>query len=139
MTFTPYLSFDGNCAEALEFYAEVFGAEASIVQTVGQSPMAAQFTEEQQGMVMHGQVQLGTRTIMASDSLMGAYVQPAGFHIQMSYADPEKAKRVFDRLAKHGEIRMPFEATFFSAGFGMCTDRYGTPWMIVCEDDATAH
>ncbi|MEX0285244.1 MAG: VOC family protein [Paracoccaceae bacterium] len=136
MSFTPYLSFDGTCAEALNFYAEIFGGEARIAQTVAQSPMAAQFDAEQQGLVMHGELHVGACVLMASDSLMGPYTAPAGFHIQMDYDDPDKAKRVFDRLAKHGQVRMEFAQTFFSPGFGMCVDRYGTPWMIVCSAEA---
>ena len=54
MAFVPYLTFNGNCAEALEFYAEVFGGEAQIVQKVAQSPMADQFDDSQQACVVHG-------------------------------------------------------------------------------------
>lgn len=133
MSFNPYLTFDGNCADALNFYAEVFGGEAQITQTVAQSPMAGQFPEEVQEQVMHGQVRIDDRLLMGSDSLMGPYEAPAGFSIQMSFADAARAKRVFDRLARHGEERMPFAATFFSPGFGMCRDRFGVPWMIVAD------
>lgn len=133
MSLTPYLTFDGTCAEALGFYAEVFGGAAEIVQTVAQSPMADQFPEDSQDKVMHGEMRIGDRVIMGSDSLMGPYEAPAGFSIQVGFTDAERAKRVFDRLARHGEVRMPFAATFFSPGFGMCRDRYGIPWMIVVE------
>lgn len=139
MAFVPYMTFNGNCAEALEFYAEVFGGEAQIVQKVAQSPMAEQFDDSQQGFVMHGQVQLGDRVIMGSDSLMGDYTPPSGFHIRMTYADHDRAKRVFDRLAKKGATRMEFATTHFSPGFGLCTDRYGVPWMVMCEGDTAAH
>ena len=103
MAFVPYMTFNGNCAEALEFYAEVFGGEAQIVQKVAQSPMAEQFDDSQQGFVMHGQVQLGDRVIMGSDSLMGDYTPPSGFHIRMTYADHDRAKRVFDVWPKRAQ------------------------------------
>ena len=132
MEMTPYLTFDGNCTEALNFYAEVFGGEAVITMTVRQSPMADQFPAEQQDKVMHGTVSIGSRALMGSDSLMAPFVAPTGFNIQVAFDDVDKAKRVFDRLARFGEISMAFEPTFFAPGFGICRDRFGMPWMIAC-------
>ena len=142
MEMNPYLTFPGTCLEAFEFYAEVFGGGVSNVQRVAESPMAADFPPEAQGKVMHARVSIGNGLLMGSDNIMGGEAEAKGFHIQAGFDDPQKAARVFARLAKNGEIEMAFAPTFFATGFGMCRDRYGIPWMINCDtpaDDAPAH
>ncbi len=133
MDLNPYLTFPGTCAEALNFYAEVFGGQVEAVQTVKDSPIAGDMPPEAQDMVMHSRVRIGERLIMASDDLQGTYEPPRGFSIQTAFDDVEKASRVFSRLAKHGDVVMPFGPTFWAAGFGMCRDRYGVPWMVNCD------
>ncbi len=51
----------------------------------------------------------------------------------LNIKEPAEAERVFNALAKDGETRMPLGETFFATKFGMCTDKFGTPWMVVCE------
>jgi PhnB protein len=56
--------------------------------------------------------------------------------VSIGVTSPEEAKRIFDDLAQGGKITMPFEKTFWSPGFGMVVDRFGTPWMVNCEPPA---
>jgi PhnB protein len=53
--------------------------------------------------------------------------------VSISLNDPEKGERIFNALAEGGTTMMPFQKTFWAAGFGMCTDRFGIPWMVNCE------
>ena len=138
MDINPYLTFDGTCAEALDFYAEVFGGQVEVIQRVKESPMATEMPAGAQDAVLHGRVRIGDRLIMASDDLQGRYEAPRGIYIQTAFDDLDKAKRVFSRLAKNGETVMDFAPTFWAHGFGMCRDRYGVPWMINCDVDAGA-
>ena len=57
--------------------------------------------------------------------------------VTCSVADADEAQRVFGALADGGEVRMPLDKTFFSPSFGLCTDRFGTPWMIVADAPET--
>src|SRR3546814_20333661 len=69
--------------------------------------------------------------LLASDSMAGEpYAGMRNFSLSLNYPTVTKAKNIFDALAAGGEIRMPFGKTFWSAGFGMLVDRYGTPWMF---------
>src|SRR3546814_115177 len=69
--------------------------------------------------------------LLASDSMAGEpYAGMRNFSLSLNYPTVTKAKKIFDALADGGEIRMPFGKTFWSAGFGMLVDRYGTPWMV---------
>ncbi len=133
MDMNPYLTFPGNCAEAMNFYAEVFGGHIEFIQKAGDSPMAGKTGPESDEKILHARLRIGERTLMASDAIGTPYELPRGITVQISFDDMEKARRVFRRLAKRGETVMEFAPTFWSAGFGMCRDRYGIPWMVGCD------
>ena len=134
MTINPYLSFDGGTLDALEFYAEIFGSQVEAVMRVRASPMASELPAQMGDRLMHARVRVGDNFIMASDTMGQPASTPQGIVLQIAYSDLDKAKRVFDRLAKGGEITMPFEPTFWAKGFGICKDRFGIPWMGNCEE-----
>lgn len=144
MQFTPYLHFDGNCAEAFAFYAGLFGGTIVYQGSFGEMPA-------QPGMpplpgsarqrVMHAHLQVGAQSLMASDALpaapgqdpatcAGGYRKPQGLWVSIQVADAAEGRRVFDALTQGGVVAMPFAKTFWSEGFGMVTDRFGTPWMV---------
>lgn len=133
MELNPYLTFDGTCAQAFNFYAEVFGGEVEFVQVVKDSPMAADLPAEVQQQALHGRVRIGGQLLMGSDAVMGGYQRMQGFSVQVAFNDVERASRVFSRLSKNGEVEMAFGPTFWAAGFGSCRDRYDVPWMINCD------
>jgi PhnB protein len=70
---------------------------------------------------------------MGSDAPGGRYNKPQGFRVSLSADTPAEAERIYDTLSEGGQISMPMQETFFAQKFGMLTDRYGTPWIIVCE------
>lgn len=132
---TPYLNFDGNTKEALAFYAKVLGGEIEFSQTFGESPMKDQVPPEYQGRIMHATLRLPDGPIMASDTGPWApYEGPMrSCGLSLGFTDVEKARKVFNALAEGGKVGMPFGETFWAAGFGMLTDRYGVAWMVNCE------
>ena len=86
---------------------------------------------------MHVHLQVGEQALMGSDAMPGAgeacaggYVKPQGLWVSIGVADTAEGQRVFKALADGGQVAMPFEKTFWSEGFGMVTDRFGTPWMV---------
>jgi PhnB protein len=60
----------------------------------------------------------------------GGYRKPEGMWVSIGIDDTAEGQRVFDALAQGGAVTMPYGKTFWSAGFGMVTDRFGTPWMV---------
>ena len=131
----PYLFFQGTCAEAMRFYAEVFGAPDPEIM-----PFDAMPEEDKANMpgvpadaVMHASLRIGDGWLYASDDPSGQSPAMAGSEITIELPDASEAKRVFDLLAEAGEIRMPLEATFWSPAFGALTDRFGTRWMIMAD------
>ena len=126
----PYLHFQGQCAEALAFYADVFASPAPQLMRYGDGPGAADAWKGSPR-VMHGEVTIGGAKLMASDYPPGMEGAPqAGFSVMQSAPDVQTARRYFDRLADGGAVLDDLKATFFSPGFGMVKDRFGTHWIV---------
>lgn len=132
MQINPYLSFNGQCAAALKFYEEVLGGKVTFTQTWGDSPMAEHMPKEAHGLIMHATLAVGESQLMCADSPPDRYEQPKGIHIALHFKDAAQGEGVFNRLAEGGQVEMPFQQTFWAAGFGMCVDRFGIPWMVNC-------
>ncbi|TXD35857.1 VOC family protein [Lujinxingia vulgaris] len=133
MKIVTYLNFDGTCREAFEFYAGVLGGKLTM-QVVSESPAAEHMAPEFQDSVMHACLEVGDQTLMASDTMHMGYTRPQGFSVSLQFETPEEAERVFEALAEGGEVRMPLERTFWALRFGTLEDRFGTPWMINCNE-----
>src|SRR5439155_19941787 len=84
--------------------------------------------------IMHGALMAPSGLLMGADDPSGSFDgRVNGMCVNVSVDDPGDAKRVFDGLAEGGTVQQPLAETFFSPAFGMCIDRYGTPWMIMVE------
>ena len=126
----PYIHFQGQCAEALTHYADVFGGTGLQMMGYADGPGAPAAWKDSKR-IMHGQITLGDGTLMASDYPPGSegHAQ-AGFSVMHSPPDVATARKTFDRLADGGTVIDDFKETFFSPGFGMVKDRFGTHWII---------
>ena len=135
MQINPYLAFNGDCAEAMEFYKNLFGGEIIALQKYGDAPGTEEIPGKNDDHIMHMQLKIGDRVIMASDAPSELYEKPSGIKIQTSFDSLAEAERVFNALAEDGTVLMKFEPTFWAAGFGMLVDKWGTPWMMNCDED----
>lgn len=133
MKLNPYLMFNGNCEAAFKFYEQCLGGKIVAMMTHKEAPSAEHIPEQWQDKIMHVCLDLGDRLLMGSDSPPGYFETPKGFYVQISVAEPAEAERIFHALAENGEVKMPLEQTFWSAHFGILIDRFGTPWMLNCE------
>ena len=132
MQINPYLSFNGNCEEAFNFYAQCLGGQVSALFRYGESPMASDVPPERANKVMHATLTCGDQVVMGGDP-PGPYEAPKGFSLSINVTGEQEAERIFGDLAKGGAIVMPLEKTFWAARFGMLVDRFGIPWMINCD------
>jgi PhnB protein len=125
----PYLSFDGNARQAVEFYRDVFGGELTTT-TFGEfgTPADSGFADK----VMHAM--LTTRsgyTLMASDTPPGMEYRPGtSVSISLSGDDADELRGYFEKLAEGGTVSVPLEKQMWGDEFGSCTDRFGVNWMV---------
>ena len=136
MRLNPYLTFNGDCDAALKLYEKVLGVKIDFKMTYGESPAAEHVPPESHKMVIHAALSLGDQLLLAADAVPGSYEAPKGVYVCLNVTDTAEGKRIFDALAENGKVEMPFEKTFWAAGFGQCIDRYGIPWMINCEKES---
>lgn len=134
MAFRPYLFFGGNCADAFTQYQSIFGGELTLMRmkdVPGEDTPPAELAD----MVIHAAISLGDDLLMGSDDPTTDSFGPVqGMMVSYDAADVEDAERVFEQLSDGGTVTQALEPTFFSAAFGMCIDRFGTPWMVVAPD-----
>jgi PhnB protein len=129
MTFTPYVHFQGTCAEAMTFYADLFGGELTIFRYRDMPDAPPEMAESD--LVMNCQLTTKTATIFASDFPPGEKGEAQqAFSVSHDAPDLTQAKTIYDRLLPGGTVIMPFGPTFWSPGFGMVKDRFGMHWMI---------
>ena len=130
----PYLTLPGTTKEAMEFYQGVFGGTLA-VNTFGeygeQDPDLA-------GQVMHARLETdGGFTLMASDPPPGTAVQSGNtMAISLSGDDADDLRGYWETLSAGGEVTMPLEKQMWGDVFGMCTDRFGLPWMVNITDSS---
>lgn len=130
---TPYLNFNGQCAEAFRFYEQLFGGKIEYLATFGETPAMENVPAEMSDRVMHATLTFGGQSLMGSDGMPDRYQKPQGTYVSLHFKDTAEGERIFNALAENGSVEMPFEKTFWAAGFGMLTDRFGIPWMVNCE------
>ena len=125
----PYLNFNGNARQALEFYRSVFGGTLNISTYADFGGKDSPDADK----VMHGQLETDVGyTVMASDhaSNMGDYHPPSGFGISLSGDDGDVLRGYWDKLSAGASVAMPLEKQMWGDVFGMCTDRFGISWMV---------
>jgi len=124
----PYLSFDGNAREAMEFYGTVFGG-TPIVNTFGDygDPSAPGSDK-----IMHAVLETPAGyTLMASDTPPGMPFTPGNtITISLSGDDDDELRAYWGRLSDGGSVTMPLDKQMWGDVFGMCIDRFGVAWMV---------
>ena len=134
MKLQPYIMFNGNAREAMNFYKEALGAEITFVQTYGEAPGEYPKSPETSNLIMHANVKWDDFELMIADAGMGHIMTPCdAVSISISLDSVEKGKQVFDTLSAGGKVTMPFEKQFWGANFGMFADKFGISWMVNAE------
>lgn len=131
-TVQPYLFFGGRCAEALEFYRVAVGAQVDFLMHYKDSPEApppGRLPPGFEDKVMHASVRIGGSPLMASDGCEPG-AKFVGFSLAFTAPTVEEADQAFAALAQGGQVTMPLTKTFWSARFGMLTDKFGVDWMV---------
>lgn len=134
----PYLHFDGNAAQAFDFYADVFGGEPEIL-TYRSFGEGMELSEADMDKVAHVSLSLGPGlSLMASDVPGGSSLSMGdNVFVMVEPDDVEEAERVFAALAEGGRVDMAIGRVPFAERHGMCQDRFGVRWMVNYPGDTT--
>ncbi|MCH5685746.1 VOC family protein [Niabella sp. W65] len=143
-TVNVYLTFNGNCKEAFDFYKSVFGGDYPYVGTFGEMPPQEGMTmpEEDKNRIMHISLPISKETVLMGSDTGGewasGYQQGNNFSLSINADSKEEADKLFNGLSAGGRITMPMNHTFWGAYFGMFTDKFGISWMVNYDDPAKA-
>lgn len=139
MSVTAYLQFDGRCAEALNFYAQALGGQVLMMSLYSDAPPNTGMPPVPAHWVMHGRIGFPDGgQLMGSDGGPTGFEGYKGISLSVNRSDVAAGEAVFKALAEGGEVRMPFQATFWSPGFGMLVDKFGVAWMVNVDAPAEA-
>ncbi|MFP3591299.1 VOC family protein [Chryseobacterium sp. SIMBA_038] len=137
-----YLTFNGNCREAFDFYKSVFGGEYMYIGTFGEMPPmeGQEAKEEDKDKVMHVSLPISKETtLMGSDAgcdWVSQFKTGNNFSISINADSKEEADKLFAGLSADGLVTMAMADTFWGAYFGMFTDKFGINWMVNYDDPA---
>ena len=125
-----YLTFNGNCREAMTFYQECLGGEL-ILQTVGESPLADKIPAEMKRSILHSTLTKGDLVIMASDMVEEqGLLKGNSVSLMLNCCSEDEIKSCYARLAKGGRAKHTLKNTFWGALFGDLTDKFGNNWLL---------
>jgi PhnB protein len=124
----PYLNFNGNARQAMEFYAYVFGGEL----TLNTFSQVAGVEGPDSDRIMHAVLETPAGySIMAADVTSDMeYHAPAGFSVSLSGDDADALRGYFEGLAADGTMIMPLQRQVWGDEFGMCADQFGVSWLV---------
>lgn len=127
-----YVNYKGNCREAFEFYQKHLGGKITMMSTFADMPGAEQVPDERKNDVLHARMELGGATLLGADIPHAEPMRSA--YLSLRLKSPAEAEKIYDLLKVGGEVFMKMEATFFASRFAMLRDKFGTNWMLLCEE-----
>ena len=133
MAVDVYLNFNGNCREAVEFYAEVFNTEKPDIMTFGESPQSPEYKlpEEAKDLVMHTRLNISGSNVMFSDTFPGSpFIQGNNISLAFVGKNEEEIRSAFDKLKEGGSVGMELQETFWSKCYGSLKDKFGIEWQF---------
>ncbi len=131
--FDVFFNFDGDCREALDFYAKVFGSTPEDVMTYGETPPGEAFVapEADKDRIMYANLPIFGCNVMFSDTPAGSpYVRGNNISPTLGTDDKDEITRLFHALKEGGQVHMDLEKTFWSDWYAMVEDRYGIIWQL---------
>ncbi|WP_158861306.1 VOC family protein [Lunatibacter salilacus] len=126
----PYLHFQDNCREAMDFYQGLFGGNLELMP-IGQSPAKDQFPEKLHNQIMHASLSNGDFNIMASDMCgQGELKRGNAVQLNLNCATEEEIRELYQKLSQNGKIIEELKEQFWGALFAMVIDKFGVRWML---------
>jgi PhnB protein len=130
MQINSYLTFSGNCREAMTFYKECLGGELNF-QTIGESPLADKMPSQMKECILHSTLTKGALVLQGSDMTpQSGLVKGNSVSLSLNCSSEEEIKNFYAKLSAEGVASHPIEDTFWGALFGDLTDKFGNHWIL---------
>ena len=131
MSIDVFLNFDGDCREAIEFYAGVFKLEMpERIMTYGQAP-GVNVPDSAKDRIIYASLPIFGSNVMFSDCFPGSdYVKGTNIALTLGSDDACEIRRIYAALSEGGSVNMELGKTFFSELYGMITDKFGITWQL---------
>lgn len=125
-----YLTFSGNCRQAMTFYKHILGGELNL-QTIGESPMADKMPSAMKDFIMHSHLTNGDIVLMGSDMVSeSGLVKGNAVSLLLNCSSEAEIRDWFEKLSTGGNVEHPLEDSFWGALFGDLTDKFGNHWLL---------
>ena len=125
-----YLTFSGNCREAMTFYKECLGGEL-FFQTIGESPLSDKLPHKMRDCILHSTLSTESLVLMGSDMVSDkGLIKGNSVSLSLTCSSEEEIRNCYQKLSTGGDATHPLEDTFWGALFGGLTDRYGNNWLL---------
>ncbi len=132
MKLHPYISFDGNAEEVLNFYTKIFNGNIEMMMRFGEAPFPTD--EKDANKVMHARISFDDNVIIISDRMRKTDL-PDSINVQLflHLNDEQRLEYIFSELAQGGTVIMPLAIQFWGNKYGIVKDKFGIDWMLDCE------
>jgi PhnB protein len=125
-----YLTFSGNCREAMTFYKECLGGELAF-QTIGESPLSEKMPGQMKDCILHSTLTKGPLVLQGSDMVSEkGLVKGNAISLSLNCSTEDEIRNFYQKLSSGGEATHPLENTFWGALFGDLTDKFGNHWLL---------
>ena len=136
-TINIYLTFEGDCEKAFNFYQSIFGGEFASLSRFGEMPPQEgmpPIPDEMKDLLMHVSLPISKETVLMGSDTGGEwgkdYSRGTNFSISVSADSKEETEKIFADLSADGNVTMPLADTFWGSYFGTVTDQFGINWMV---------
>ena len=126
-----YVNYRGNCREAFNYYEKHLGGKIIMMSTFKEMPDTSNIPEDRMNNILHARIEIGDSVLMGADIPNTETMRSA--YLTLRVETVEEAERIYAQLSEGGEIFMKMEKTFFASRFAMLRDKFGTFWMLLCE------
>ncbi|WP_100611875.1 VOC family protein [Confluentibacter lentus] len=128
-----YLTFKGNCREAMMFYKSCFGGELTL-QTIGDSPLSDKMPKKMKDCILHATLINDALILMGTDMVSSqGLIKGNNVSLSLKCMSLEQIEIYFEKLSEGGKVEHPLEHSFWGALFGDLTDKYGNHWLLSYE------
>ena len=132
MKLNTYINYKGNCREAFQFYEKHLGGKITMISTFNDLPDKSNLPADNwKDKILHAQIEIGSGVLMGADIPTAEPMRSA--YITLSTTDEEETERIYNLLSDGGQIFVKMDKTFFASRFAMLRDKFGTSWMLLCE------